>query len=87
MSHETFIHAVETYREAAEYAIRAEEDYRVMHAKALTEAEGSNAEKRKAFADQVTSKLRLARDEAALRREIALHMVQYLKAAAGRDGA
>lgn len=78
---ETFTAAVERYAAAGEEAIVAEERYRVAHAEATLASESRNAEGRKADADRVTSDLRLARDRAALRRDVALQMVLHLRGA------
>jgi hypothetical protein len=74
-----FTDALEVYRLAGELAIESEETYRVAHAEATLRSEAKNAESRKADADKATSELRLARDRAALRRDVALQMVLFLR--------
>lgn len=85
MNAHAFENALELYRLAGEAAIQAEETYRRAFAAAILASKGGNAEARKADAETATSNERLARDRAALEREIARHMVEYLKVAAGKD--
>lgn len=84
---ERFMHALSEYEKAAADALAAEEAYRVAHADAMLAAEGSNAEKRKAAADAATSEERKTRDLTALRKDVKLHMLQYLKGLAARAAA
>lgn len=80
---EEFIAALENLKSIALCAMQAEESYRLAHAKALLASDGKNEAARKADADQATTKDRLLRNETAIERDVALHMVEFLKASAG----
>lgn len=77
--HASFCAALELYKGAAIAAAKAENEYRVAHATALLAGTGT-ADVRKARADIETGTLRIARDHAAVLRDVALQAVEYLKA-------
>lgn len=79
-----FTEALEAYKDAKLLELRAEESYRLAYAKAVTESDGKNEAARKAAADTATSALRTTRDNLAVYAEVALHLVEFLKASAGR---
>lgn len=83
MSAPEFEVALAAYKAAAIVARKAEEAYRVAHARALLASESKNEAARKADADTATTVQREARDLAQVECDCALHVVQYIKARAG----
>lgn len=72
-----------TWKAAATVHVKAEELYRVAHAKATAASLGKNAESRKADADEATSDLRITRNLAEIERDAAYHALVFVRGSAG----
>lgn len=80
---DAFTKALENWKTKAIEAAKAEEAYRLAHAKAVIASQGKNEAARKAEADQATTNERLARDLAEIEADAAYHLMIFLRGSAG----
>jgi hypothetical protein len=71
------------WKAAATVYVRAEEAYRLAHARATTASSGKTEAARKADADEATSELRLTRGLAEIERDAAYHALISARGSAG----
>lgn len=80
---DAFTKALENWKTKAIEAAKAEEAYRLAHAKAVIASQGKNEAARKAEADMATTAERLARDLAEVEMLAAYHTMIFLRGSAG----